>query len=667
MPKKYQKVPMSHLHIHSNYSELDAISKIPDIVQRATEFGWDSICLTDHGNIGGIPQFHKECRKKNIKPILGSEFYFVPDAKPPTEDMDKETRKAIRAKQRKKGHLILMAMDYEGWINIQKLVTRANSQFYYSPTIGFADLEEFSNGIICLSGCMKNQINQAILAEEYDVAVKYVLKYRQIFGDRFYLEVQDGGLDIQLLLNPVIRRMGKKYGIKVVATQDSHYIDRNDSEGHEGIWAIRTKSTFDKPTESDIKFARGRCEDEQCGDPKHRHDCKLNECRMYYSTKEYWLKDGHHMLNENIINEFGESRPADILQSEVEESAAIAGRVMDFDIKTGLHLPKYTFIPIEIEEKEKEDPQYAYLKKLVLEGYENVYGITVADMPEEHSQRLKKEMLDIKDAALADYFLIVWDIIEWARNAGIKVGPGRGSAAGSMVSYCLGITKIEPLQYGLIWERFYNIGRKGSLADIDSDFPKSRRMEVVNYIGLRFGKDRVCQIGTWQKMKSKAALKDAAKILGSKGGMPFDDANVMTRLIPNKHNVPVSISEAIEMNDKIREYSEKFPRLFAIAKKLEGCPRGRGTHAAGVVISDEPFTNGFPLRWNTTLKDNTTEYDMEVLDELGYLKMDVLGISTMDVLTDIEQDVKFRSMRIQAMLDVTFVPYQIQSHIIERR
>lgn len=635
---KYQKVDMAHLHVHSNFSELDAISKIPDIVQRAVEFGWDSICLSDHGNIGGIPSFHEECKKAGIKPILGSEFYFVPNAKPPREDMDKEEKKAIRATQRKKGHVILMAMNFEGWINLQKLVTRANSQFYYSPTVDFSDLEEFSDGIICLSGCMKNQINQALLNEDYPLAVKYVLKYRKIFGDRFYLEVQDGGLDLQLKLNTGIRRIGAKYGIKVVATQDSHYIDRNDSEGHEGIWAIRTKSNFDKPTESDIKMARGRCEDVKCGDSTHRHECRLEECRMYYSTKEYWLKDGHHILNENIINEYGESRLSDIYQGELEESSAIADRIMKFDIKTGLHLPKYNFLPIEIESKKHENPQYEYLKQLVLAGYEVVYG-PLEDMTEEHTQRLKKEMLDIKDADLADYFLIVWDIIDWARRQKIKIGPGRGSAAGSMVSYCLGITKIEPIKYGLIWERFYNIGRKGSLADIDSDFPKSRRLEVVDYIAERFGKDRVCQIGTWQKMKSKAALKDAAKILGSKGGMTYDDANVMTRLIPDKHNVPVSIADAIKMSDKIKEYSEKYPRLFAIAQKLEGCPRGRGTHAAGVVISDKPFSEGFPLRWNTTLKGFTTEWDMEVLDSHGFLKMDVLGISTMDVLSDIEHDV----------------------------
>jgi DNA polymerase-3 subunit alpha len=640
MATKYQKVPMSHLHIHSNYSELDAISKIPDIVQRAVEFGWDSICLTDHGNIGGAPSFHEECRKKNIKPILGCEFYFVPDAKPPTEDMDKETRKAIRSKQRKKGHLILMAMDYEGWVNLMKLTTRANKQFYYSPTIDFSDLKEFSNGLICLSGCLKNQINQAILAEEYDVAVKYVLKYKEIFGDRFYLEVQDGGLDIQLKLNPILRRIGKKYDIKVVATQDSHYIDRSDSEGHEGIWAVRTKSTFDKPTESDIKWARGRCEnkDGACRDVAHRHHCKLEECRVYYSTKEYWLKDGHHMLNENIINEFGESRPTDILQGEVEESAAIADRIMEYDIKTGLHLPTYSFVPIEIQEKEKDNPQYEYLRKLVAIGYEQVYG-PMADITEEHIARLKKELKDIKEANLADYFLIVWDIIDWARSQGIKVGPGRGSAAGSMVSFCLGITKIDPLKYGLIWERFYNVGRKGSLADIDSDFPKTRRMDVVRYIAERFGEDRVAQIGTWQAMKSKAALKDAAKLLGKQGGMPYEDANVMTRFIPEKHNVPVSIAESIEMSEKMKEYSEKYPRLFSIAQKLEGCPRGRGTHAAGVVICDEPFENGFPLRWNTTLKGWMTEWDMEVLDSLGYLKVDALGIVTMDVLADIEDDV----------------------------
>jgi len=639
---KYQKVPMAHLHIHSNYSELDAISKIPDIVQRAVEFSWSSIALTDHGNIGGAPIFHTECRKKGIKPILGCEFYFVPDAKPPSEDMDKETKKAIRSKQRKKGHVTLMAMNYEGWVNLMKLVTRANKQFYYSPTIGFNDLREFSNGIICLSGCLKNQINQAILNEEYGAAVKYVLKYREIFGDRFYLEVMDGGLDVQLKLNLILRRIGKKYGIKVVATQDSHYIDRNDSEGHEAIWAVRTigktKKTFDVPTECDIKWARGRCEDDKCGDPTHRHNCKLEECRMYYSTKEYWLKDGHHILNENIINEYGESRLSDILQGEVEESAKIADRIMEYDIKTGLHLPKYAFVPIEIQEKVKDDPGYHYLRLLIAAGYEKVYG-PVSEMSKVHLARLKKELADIKDADLTDYFLIVWDIIDWARRQGIKVGPGRGSAAGSMVSFCLGITKIDPLKYGLIWERFYNVGRKGSLADIDSDFPKSRRMDVVRYIAERFGEDRVAQIGTWQGMKSKAALKDAAKVLGKSGGMEYEDANVMTRFIPKKHNVPMSIADAIEASDKIREYSEKYPRLFRVARKLEGCPRGRGTHAAGVVISDEPFENGFPLRWNTTGKYYTSEWDMEVLDDLGYLKMDALGIVTMDVLADIEEDI----------------------------
>lgn len=641
---KYQKVPMSHLHVHSSYSELDAISKIPQLVQRASQYGHDALALTDHGTIAGLPKFHEECNKQGIKPILSCEFYFVPDAKKPDEDMTTDQKKEIRKKQRKRGHIVLSAMNLEGWTNLKKLVTRSNKQFYYMPIIGYNDLKEFGNGLICLSGCLKNQIKQAIIAEDYAVAVEHLLKFQKIFGDRYYLEIQDGGLDVQLHVNRVIRRLSEKFNIPLVATQDAHYIDPKDAESHEAIWGMRTRQTLDMPSEADIKTVRGRCDGKECSTGSHKHDHNMDECRVYYSTKEFWVKDGHHILNESLHTEFGEERKSTIQQKEIEESAKIADRIESYPIKDGLHLPKYEFLPDTIPSpegpiiiREKENPQLEYLKFLVNEGYEEVYETKIEHMTQEHKDRLKKELTDIESANLADYFLIVWDIINDARKKKIRVGPGRGSAAGSMVSFCLGITKIDPIKYGLIWERFYNAGRKGSLADIDSDFSKAGRPKVIDYIAWRFGKDRVAQMVTFNAMKAKAALKDTAKILG-KGGMSFEDANVMTRFVDKKPNT--TIEKSLAKSEKLQEYQEKNPKLFRIAKMLEGCPKSRGTHAAGVIISDKPFEEGgVPLRWMTKDKKEVTEFDGETLESLGYLKVDILGLKTMDVLSDVEEDI----------------------------
>lgn len=618
-------MPMAHLHLHSSYSELDAIAKIPDIVKRATELDWGSMCLTDHGTIAGVPEFHAECKKQGIKPILGCEFYFTPNF-----------QESKSNKNRKKGHLILMAIDHEGWVNMKKLITRSADQFYYSPTIDYNDLRKHSNGLICLSACLKNPIAANIIEEKYDEAAKHVLTYKDIFGDRFYLEVQDGGLDVQLDVNKVIRRMGQKFDVPIVATQDAHYLEPQHAESHEAIWAIRTRDTLDRPCEGDIKKKNGRCEGDNCNNTGHDHNHNMNDCRVYYSTKEFWLKDGHHILNEDLTTEYGEKRRSDVIQEEIEMSAKIADRITEFEIKDGLHLPKYEFIPEPIIIS-NSSPQMEYLRTLVKVGYEQRYKNKWDDRPDEHRARLKKEMNDIEDAHLADYFLIVWDFVNWAREQNIKVGPGRGSAAGSMVSYSLGITNIEPLRYGLIWERFYNVGRKGSLADIDMDFPKSRRDEVIKYLAHRYGEDRVAQMVTFNTMAAKAALKDTAKLLG-KHGMAFEDANVMTRFVDKKPGA--TIKQSLDKSERLQEYQNNNPMLFRIAQMLEGCPKSRGTHAAGVIISDESFDKGgVPLRWMTKDKKKVTEFDGETLEKLGYLKVDILGLKTLDVLADIEEEI----------------------------
>ena len=542
-------------------------------------------------------------------------------------------------------------MNDEGWTNIKKLTTKANEKFYYAPRIDYKDLEELHGGIICLTACLKGIVPWNVAEKNYDEAYRQAEMLKAIFGDRFYMELQDGGLDIQVEVNNMMRLMANKLDVPVVGCQDAHYVNRDDVEGHEGIWAIRTRNTFDDP----IGYGP-------------RDDLEGKKTRPYYSTREYWLKDAHHMLNEMLTTENGEQRLGTLKQSEIEESAKIADRIGDVNIEKKMHLPKYAFIPDissdqvgcaiddkcahaadehqthyhpgDIEDGETVDlSSYNYLTELVVKGYEKQYATSWFDRPEEHRERLAAELGDIKDAGLADYFLIVWDVVTWAKAMGIPVGPGRGSAAGSMVSFCLSITDVEPLKYGLIWERFYNAGRKGSMADIDIDIGKKYRPIVLEYIKMRFGEDRVAQIVTFNTLGTKAALKDTAKILGKQGGMAFEDANVMTRQIPLKHNQPVGIAEAMEKSEKIAEYAEKYPRLFRVAQKLEGCPKSRGTHAAGVVISDEPFEEGFPLRWNTKEKMLMTEWDMEVLDSLGYLKMDILGLKTMDVLKQVEDEV----------------------------
>jgi DNA polymerase-3 subunit alpha len=623
---------MTHLHLHSSYSILDAISKIPDIVKRAKEYGHKAMALTDHGTIAGVPEFYKECKKNGIKPIPACEFYMVPDVEQARKD-------AANGGKRYAYHLILLAMDDEGWKNIKLLNTEANKQFYYTSRIDYKNLEQYSNGIIALTACLKGIVPHNLKEGQFDVAAEHAKKLKNIFGDRLYLETQDGGLDCQPGVNQAMRALGKQLEIPVVGCQDAHYLDRNDVEAHEAIWAIRTYDTLDNPTEK------------QGGD------------RIYYATREYWLKDLEHMLNEPLTTEGGHERFSTLTQDEIERSNEIADRIKDIKIDQQMHLPKYEYIPdISLSKgcasKDHEhdhcshtlvDPpaegetvdltSFNYLVQLVVEGYERRYKTPFFDAPQEHRARLQKELGDIRFARLADYFLIIWDIVNWARSQDIAVGPGRGSAAGSMVSYCLGITGIEPLRYGLIWERFFNRGRVGSLADIDLDFSKERREEVIEYIRKRFGEDRVAQMVTFNTLATKAALKDTAKLLGSQG-MSFEDANLMTRYVEDKVE---NIEDALEKNEKLKEYADKNPRLFKIAKTIEGCPKSSGKHAAGIIISDEPFNTGcIPLRMDTKDKKLITEWDGETLDKLGYLKVDVLGLSTMDVLHGIAKDVNKR-------------------------
>lgn len=612
------KVDMVHLHMHSTFSALDCISKIPDIVKRLGEHGAKAAHLSDHGTLAGTIEWHEQCTKAGIKPLMGFEAYMIPD--------DKVHRQLVKDKLvgtgKRNYHLILIAMSQKGWRNINILNTKANEKFYYDPRVDYHDLEAYNEDVIAITACLKGIVPYHLSIDDFSTAAEHAKKLQNIFGDRFYLETQDGGLDIQPKVNNAMRALGKQLGIPIVGCQDAHYVNREDVEAHEAIWAIRSASTLDEPTT------------DKGGN------------RIYYATKEYFLKSGEEMLFEDLTTENGEKRRSTVTQEELERTLEVAERCKPIKLDDKMHLPKYTYIPDILsggcatanscnEHNHDDNKSLSYLSQLVKDGYEQIYG-PWKDAPQEHKDRIAKEMGDIEKAQLADYFLIVWDIINWARKNSIPVGPSRGSAGGSVVSYCLKITEICPFKYGLIWERFYNAGRVGSLADIDMDFSKKRRKDVIKYIQQRFGEKRVAQMVTFNALKTKAAIKDTAKLLG-KSGLDFESANAMTKHVPFKSK---TLKQALEESEDLKKDKEKNPRLFAIADKLEGCIKSRGKHAAGIIIADEDLDCGsISLCWDTKEKQLITEFDGVTLEKLKYLKMDVLGISTLDVLRDVESHV----------------------------
>lgn len=588
---------MCHLHLHTYMSVLDAISKPSDVVKKIKEYGHTAVSITDHGTISGTVEFYDACNSNNIKPILGSEFYMY-------DENDSENKRATY-------HIVLLAMNQTGWTNIKLLTTRASDKFYFKPRISMSDIAEFNEGIICTSACLKGIIQDSIVNEDFIRAAEFAKKFKDIFGDRFYLETQDGGISVQPKINEYVRKLSEHLNIGVIATQDSHYINIEDVEAHEALWAIRTKDTFDKP----VGYNKGKA------------------FRTYYSTREYWLKDYRDMLGD-VVDENGKTRKSSIFPSELDKTMEIEARIGSVIIDKKMRLPKYQFI------QDGGSNAVDHLTNLILLGFHNKYKIRLEDATLEYRERITKELKDIKDAELADYFLIIYDIVSYAKYKNIPMGPGRGSAAGSLVSYVLGITGVDPIRYGLIWERFYNTGRKGAMPDIDLDFSRARRGEVIKYIEKRFGVDKVAQMVTFNTLATKAALKDVTKVLGS-SGMSFDEANVMTRYVASKVK---DLDDAISKNDKLKEYEQKNQRLFNIARKIEGCPKSSGQHPAGVIISDESFSAGsIPLRWNVKEKKKITEWDGVTLDALGYMKVDILGLNTLDIQYNVQEDVNRRN------------------------
>jgi len=560
------KKPFVHLHVHSEYSLLDGAARLEKLVSRAKELGMTALALTDHGVMYGVVQFYKLAKKHGIKPIIGCEVYLARRSR-----LDKEANKDDSPY-----HLVLLAENMTGYKNLMVLVSKAFIEgFYYKPRVDKQLLREYSEGLIALSACLAGEIPLLLQDGQMEVAKQVAKEMQEIFGPgNFFLELQDHGLEGQASVNRHLVQLSEELNIPLAATNDVHYVMREDTRIHEVLLCIQTGKTL-----SDTG-------------------------RMDFGSGEFYLKSREEM--EMLFGEHPEA---------LDNTTLIAGRCqVEFDFGS-LHLPYY-----QVPQGYDLD---TYLLSLCRKGLEERYE----RVREEHRARLEYELKIIKEMGYSGYFLIVWDLVNFARNKGILVGPGRGSAAGSLVAYCLGITDIDPLQYGLLFERFLNPERV-SMPDVDIDFCFERRGEVIEYVAQKYGSDHVAQIITFGTMAARAAIRDVGRVLGMSPGQ----VDKVAKLVPNE--LGITIDRALQANHVLRERyetEEQIKELVDLARAIEGMPRHASTHAAGVVIARERLTNYVPLQ-TTSEKGITTQFPMNTVEELGLLKMDILGLRTLTVM-----------------------------------
>ena len=568
----------THLHVHTEYSLLDGSSKIKELVARAKELGMDSLAITDHGVMYGVIDFYRAAKDAGIKPIIGCEIYVSPGSRFEKETGHNEDRYY---------HLVLLAENDKGYHNLMKIVSKGFTEgYYYKPRVDYEVLEQYSEGIIALSACLAGEVQKYLARNMYDEACKSALRYQKIFGKgNFFLELQDHGIDMQKKVNMDFLRMSSGLGIELVATNDIHYIYDTDYEAHDILLCIQTGKKV------------------------------MDEDRMRYEGGQYYLKSEEEM---RALFPYA-------LQA-IDNTAKIAARC-NVEIEFGVRkLPKYQ-VPKEFWDSEEEEGEasWRYLHHLCYEGLNRRYG---SEKPE-LTERLDYELSVIRNMGFIDYFLIVWDFINYAKTNGIMVGPGRGSAAGSIVAYTLAITDIDPLKYDLLFERFLNPERV-SMPDIDVDFCYERRGEVIDYVVSKYGKDNVAQIVTFGTLAAKGVIRDVGRVLD----MPYAQVDAIAKMIPKELNI--TIDKALKMNPLLKkEYDEnsQIKYLIDMSKRLEGLPRHTSMHAAGVLISQKAVDEYVPLSRSSD-GTITTQYIMTTLEELGLLKMDFLGLRTLTVIQD---------------------------------
>lgn len=558
----------THLHVHTEYSLLDGAARVNRLVEQAARMGMTSLAITDHGTMYGVVDFFKACSGQGIKPIIGCEVYVAPRTRHDrTPKVDDQLH-----------HLVLLAENKTGYQNLMQLVSQGFTEgFYYKPRVDKELLAAHSKGLIALSGCVAGEVPSRIIRGEMGMAEKSAGEYRDIFGqDNFYLEIQDHGFEEQRIANKGLLVLHQRTGIPLVATNDVHYVLKEHNEMQDVLLCIQTGKTVDDPG------------------------------RMKFQSSELYLKSEQEMAL--LFGELGDA---------LENTNRIARRC-HVELEFGkLHLPVYRVPDGHTVE--------SYLRELCQKGVQWRYG----QMSEEVKQRLDFELKVIEQMGYSAYFLIVWDFIDFARSQSIPVGPGRGSAAGSLVAYVLGITNLDPLKYGLLFERFLNPDRV-SMPDIDIDFCFERRGEVIDYVSRTYGSDRVAQIATFGTMAARAAIRDVGRALG----IPYGDVDRVAKLVPTDLGITIerALQESPELGQVYRE-DDQIHKLINMAALLEGMPRHASTHAAGVVITREPLTHYLPL-YKTADGPLTTQFAKDPVEELGLLKMDLLGLRTLTVLDD---------------------------------
>jgi len=572
-----------HLHVHTEYSLLDGSSRIKDIVKKAKEYEMPALAITDHGAMFGVIDFYKACREVGIKPILGCEVYVAP----------RKMTDKVAGIDNEYYHLVLIAENNEGYKNLMKIVSKAALEgFYYKPRVDKELLKKYSKGIIALSACLAGEVQDLLLKGRYEDAKRIALELEDIFGrGNFYLELQDHGIEEQRTVNEKLIDLSKETGIQLVATNDVHYVNKEDAVAHEILLCIQTGKTID------------------------------DEDRMKFPTDEFYLKSPEEM-----------KRLFDFVPEAIENTIKISERC---NVELEFNKPKLPKFDVPDGKEANE-----YLRELCFNGLYERYK----EPSKEVIDRLNYELEVIEKMGYVDYFLIVWDFIRFARENNIMVGPGRGSAAGSIVAYTLGITKIDPIKYNLLFERFLNPERV-SMPDIDSDFCYERRQEVIDYVFRKYGEDRVSQIITFGTMAARAVIRDVGRALN----YSYAEVDTIAKMIPME--LGMTIDRALELNPELKgeyENNERIRHLIDIARSLEGLPRHSSTHAAGVVISSAPLVEYVPLTKNEDTI--TTQFPMTILEELGLLKMDFLGLRTLTVLRD-AVDLVYKNKGIKVDLD----------------
>ena len=557
----------AHLHVHTEYSLLDGSNKIKEYVERVKELGMNSAAITDHGVMYGVIDFYRAARAAGIKPILGCEVYVAPNSR-----FDRE----ISGGEDRYYHLVLLAENNTGYANLMKIVSKGFVEgYYYKPRVDKQILREYSEGIIALSACLAGEVQRYLTKGLYEEAKKAALEYRDIFGEEnYFLELQDHGIPEQALVNQRLLQMSEELGIDLVVTNDVHYTYAEDAKPHDILLCIQTGKKLS------------------------------DENRMRYEGGQYYVKSPEEM-----------ARLFPYALQALDNTQRIADRC-NVEIEFGVtKLPKYE-VPDGMT-------SWEYLNKLCFEGLRKRYG----EPGQELKDRLTYELNTIHNMGYVDYFLIVWDFINYAKTHGIAVGPGRGSAAGSIVSYCLEITNIDPIRYQLLFERFLNPERV-TMPDIDVDFCYERRQEVIDYVVRKYGKDRVVQIVTFGTLAARGVIRDVGRVMD----LPYAFVDSIAKMIPQELNI--TIDKALKMNPELRktyESDEKVKYLIDMSKRLEGLPRHSSMHAAGVVISQKSVDEYVPLS-RASDGSITTQFTMTTLEELGLLKMDFLGLRTLTVI-----------------------------------